>query len=85
MPGLPNDDSAAVLYASKATSTISFRFAELAWQAKPALASSKSCEIRSIWGNTTTESGQATTEVRHGSAVEGETEMDSVQGMGWGR
>ena len=67
---LPNDSAAAVLYTSKATSTISFGFAELAWQGKPALASTKGCVVRSIWGNTTsTESGGLSVAVQAGDAV----------------
>jgi len=51
---LPNGTAAVVLYASRGNATISFRFDELTWQGKPALASMVGCQVRSVWDNTTT-------------------------------
>ena len=48
---LPDSSAAVVLYASRSNATIGFRFSELTWQGKPALASADHCQIKSIWDN----------------------------------
>ena len=51
---LPNGTAAVVMYAARDNATIGFRFDELMWQGKPALASVVGCQVRSVWDNTTT-------------------------------
>eukprot|EP01046_Picozoa_sp_COSAG06_P019556 COSAG06_NODE_1399_length_9580_cov_24.435292_15_plen_148_part_00 len=47
---LPNNSAAAVLFNSRGgNGSISFKFEELQWEGKQALASARNCHMKSVW------------------------------------